>query len=328
MSAGGTGAGALAASSPVSRRVRAFFAPVMRATGLPTIFDPAQMAAISLDALPAPWVDLGRCRSFVRRSGTALQAVQTGAPATPRSQVRTMAEATVEVEFESWGKLQLALSSGLQEMNLLDPAAGAAANGSGAVAASPVPLQSGSTATTLQVGPANAGEFTVGEIVAVDVDYTGQTGFVGSGASGGYVSSSAAVNGDVNYVRRVTLNVGLITAIGNGTLTLATPLLAGVPAAGMQVNRVLGFTDREGDGFFQEWSGLFCVEAEQGDRITYFYPRLQTAAGIAESYEILSGPLSQVRLRGFFRALATRDSNDGAMVVCYRSYLPAAMRLI
>ena len=36
-----------------------------------------------------------------------------------QSQVRTEVEATVSLEFESWGKLQLSLSSGSQEMNLL-----------------------------------------------------------------------------------------------------------------------------------------------------------------------------------------------------------------
>ena len=70
--------------------------------------------------------------------------------------------------------------------------------------------------------------------------------------------------GDTDYVRRVSLNVARVTQSGAGTITLAAALLAGVPVAGMQVARVDAFCDREGGGFFQEWSGLFVVEGEQG----------------------------------------------------------------
>ena len=342
MSTAVTGAGVLAAGSPVSRRVRAWFAPIDRSTtgqaaaGAMTVFDAAQMGGVDLDAMPAPWVDLGRCRSFVRRSGTKVEAIRAGSPVTAREQVRTLAEATIEVAFEDWGKLQLALSAGAQQMNLLVTTTGAAASGSGGSAAAAIALVTmdggapspASTATTLDVGAADAGLFPVGTIVAVDVDYAGQTGYVGSGASGGYVSSSAVIGSDVDYVRRVTLNVGLVAAVSGSVLTLAAPLVAGVPTAGMRVSRVMGFVDREGGGFFQEWTGLFCIEGEQGDRVWFFYPRLQAMAGAAEQAEVLAGPLAQVRLPGMFRALATRDATDGSQVLCYRSYVPAALRMV
>ncbi len=346
MSTAATGAGVLAAGAPVSRRVRAFFAARPRvggteaggqaATSPAAVFDAAQMGAVDLDAMPAPWVDLGDCRGFVRRSGTTVEAVRAGAPGTARVQVRTESEATVEVAFAQWGKLQLALSAGVQQMNLLATAAGAGAMGSGGAAMAAVPLVTtdggapspASTATTLDVGAANAAQFAVGTMVAVDVDYTGQTGFVGSGASGGYVAAAANVGTDVDYVRRVTLNVGLVTAVAGGVLTLASPLVAGVPTAGMKVSRVMGFVDREGGGFFQEWTGLFCQEGEQGDRVWFYYPRLQAMVGAAETSEVLAGTLAQMRLSGVFRALATKDGNDGSQVLCYRSYLPAAMRMV
>lgn len=326
----------LASGAPVSRRVRAFFAPSPRAVGgqsvgASAVFDAAQMGAVDLDAMPAPWVDLGDCRGFVRRSGTKVEAVRAGSPGTARGQVRTECEATIEVAFAQWGKLQLALSAGVQQMNLLATVTGAGAMGSGGTAIAAVPLvttDGGSSVTTLDVGVANAGQFAVGTMVAVDVDYTGQTGFVGSGASGGYVAVSANVGTDVDYVRRVTLNVGLVTAIAGGVLTLASPLMAGVPAAGMKVSRVVGFVDREGGGFFQEWTGLFCQEGAQGDRVWFYYPRLQAMVGAAETSEVLAGTLAQMRLSGVFRALATKDSNDGSQVLCYRSYLPAAMRMV
>src|SRR3989440_6447089 len=44
---------------PITRRIRAYFAPVDRATGTPAIFDPGKHGAFPLDAPPAPWLDLG-----------------------------------------------------------------------------------------------------------------------------------------------------------------------------------------------------------------------------------------------------------------------------
>jgi hypothetical protein len=201
-------------------------------------------------------------------------------------------------------------------------------NGSGGAAAAPVALAAGSTATSLTVGATAASQFNVGDLVVVDVDYAGQVGFVGSGVSAAYVSAPAAVGGDVNYVRRVSLNVGRVVAIANGSLQLGGSLLAGVPAAGMQVSRLVGFVDREGGGFFQEWSGLFVMDGEQEDRMLYFYPRLQAMQGAAESLETLAGPLERVKLAGVFRALPVKDANDGETVLCFRSYLPGTMRAV
>ena len=312
--------------APVTRRVRAYFAPVNRAAGVPTVFDAAQMGMFALDAPVAPWVDLGWCTKFVRKSGvgakSGVAAVRTGAPAVAQSQVWSEVEATVAVEFASWGKLSMALTAGSQQMNLLYTAAGAGLNGSGGLAAAAVGLAAGSTALALNVGATAAAGFSVGDLVAVDVDYVGQVGYVGSGASAGYVRQASDVASDVNYVRRVTLNVGQVVGIVAGVLELAAPLLAGVPTAGMQVSRVVGFVDREGGLFFQEWSGLFCMEGEQGERIFYYYPRLQAMQGAEEVAEALVAPLERVKLAGSFRALPVVDANDGATVVCFRSYLP------
>jgi hypothetical protein len=295
---------------------------------VPTVFDAAQMGAFALDAPPAPWVDVGWCSKFARKSETKVGALTTGAPAVVQSQVRTQVEATVQLEFESWGKLQLALAAGSQQMNLLRTTSGAAANGSGGVAAAAVPVIAGSTATSLNVGATAAAQFHVGDLVAVDVDYVAQIGFVGSGVSAAYVSSPAVVAADSNYVRRVSLNVGRVAAIGAGVLQLGGALLAGAPAAGMQVSPLVGFVDREGGGFFQEWSGLFVMDGEQGDRVIYYYPRLQAMQGSAEMVEVLAAPLERVKLAGAFRALPVKDANDGETVLCFRSYLPGAMRAV
>ena len=314
--------------SPISRRVRAYFAPVNRVTATPTIFDASQMAAFNVDAPPAPWLDLGWCSGFVRTSGTKVAALVTGAPGVASGQARTEIEATVSLEFEAWGKLQMALAAGVHQMNVLKPATGAAENGSGGTAAAAFALAMDSTATALDVGTTAAASFAVGDVVAVDVDYVAQTGFVGSWVSGGYVTSAATVGGDANYIRRVTLNVGRITAIAGGVLTLGAPLLAGTPVAGMKVSPVVGFCDREGGGFFQEWSALFVFDGAQGDRVLFHYPRLQSMAGVAEAGDALPGGLERLRLAGAFRALPVVDANDGERVVCFRSYRAAAMRTI
>lgn len=327
MSGTTTAVNVLGAVAPVNRRVRAYFAPVNRAAGAPVVFDAAQAGGFTLDAPPAPWVDLGWCGGFARKSLTKVMALRTGAPSVVQSQARTEVEATVSLEFESWGKLQMALAAGSQQMNLLATAPGAASNGSGGAAAAPVALSAGSTATSLNVGAA-ASQFSVGDLVAIDVDYTGQVGYVGSGVSAAYVASAAAVGSDINYVRRVSLNVGRVVAIANGALQLGGVLLAGAPATGMQVSRLIGFVDREGGGWFQEWSALFVMDGEQGDRVLYYYPRLQAMQGAAESLAVVAAPLEKVRLAGAFRALPVKDANDGETVLCFRSYLPAPMRAV
>lgn len=319
MSTAMTPAVLVAAAAPVSRRVRAYFAPVNRTGGQPTIFDAAQLGRFLLDAPPAPWVDLGWCTGFVRKSATAISPLRTGAPAIVQSQVRRELEAIVELQFQSWGKLQLALASGSQQMNLLNTVAGALANGSGGVGATAVPLITTgevSTTTTLNVGATAAANFLPGDVVAVDLDYTGQTGYVGSGASAAWVRASADVHGDINYVRRVTLNVGRVLSVENGVLQLGSALLAGAPVGGMQVSKVVGFVDREGGTFFHEWSGLFCMDGEQGDRVIYHYPRLQAMQSSAEVEDALVGSLGRWKLGGAFRAFPTVDASDGSTVLC------------
>ncbi len=320
----------MAAVAPVTRRVRAYFAPVNRSAGAPTVFDPAQFGRFPAQTPPAPWIDLGWVSKFARKCSTRVDPLRAGAPAVTVGQVRSEIEATVSLEFEVWGKLQVTLASGSQQTNLLTTVTGAMPNGSGGVAAAPIPLVVGSgpasTATGLNVGATAAAGFSVGNLVAVDVDYTGQLGYVGTGVSAAYVQSASAVGGDVNYVRRVTLNVGVIVAIAGGVLELGSALPAGTPAIGMQISRLVGFCDREGASFFQEWSALFVMDGEQGDRVLFHYPRLQTMQGSAEVEDALTAPLQRVRLAGAFRALPVKDDNDGETVLCFRSYLPAVLR--
>ena len=66
------------APAPVTRRVRAYFAPVNRAAQTPVLFDPSQQGGFSLDAPPAPWIDLGWIQDFARKPASKSTAVADG----------------------------------------------------------------------------------------------------------------------------------------------------------------------------------------------------------------------------------------------------------
>ena len=163
-----------------------------------------------------------------------------------------------------------------------------------------------------------------GSVLVLDQDYTGQTGFVGSPVTAGYVQSALSVGNDPDTIRRLSYNVARVTSIGSdGGFRLADPLLGGVPSASMKAQQVYGFVDREGGSFFQEWSALFLLQGVQGDRLFFHYPRLQTCQSAAETPVVLATPLEMVQLAAKFRALPVIDGNDGQQVLCYRSYFPA-----
>ena len=63
---------------PVTRQMRAYFAPVNRITETPTIFDPAASGVFALDAPPAPWLDLGWIEGFERYYDTPTDVVRSG----------------------------------------------------------------------------------------------------------------------------------------------------------------------------------------------------------------------------------------------------------
>lgn len=299
--------------APVVRRVRAFFAPVDRTNNKPTIFDAGDQGGFCLTAPPSPWIDMGWVEGFHRSSASKNSALMAGIPSSTQLQVRDSIDATVSFHFTQWTKLTVGLAAGSQSMNLVTSGSSASA------------LLSGSSATVLQVNATDAATFCVGQMVVVDVDYSGQTGLVGSPIAGGYVRTALT---DIHYVRRVSWNVARIASIHGGAITLTNALPGGAPAGDMKVQRIAGFVDREGGCFFQEWSALFAMQGEQGDWIYYYYPRLTSESSSAESLVEWEKNLSQVHLEASFRALPITDAYDGEQVLCYRSYLPAQMASI
>jgi hypothetical protein len=317
------------APAPVARGARAYFAPVNRATQTPVLFDASQQGTFDLDSPPTPWIDLGGIQKLTRNAGARSAPIMTGIPAAPLEQTREALDARVSFEFLSWTKLTTALATGSQHMNLLAPASGVALAADGAKAAPAVTLQAGSTANVLQLASGDAARFKAGSMIAADADYTGQTGFVGVPISGAFLRQSL---NDVDYIRRVTFNIALVSEVAGTSLTLAQPLPGGAPPQGSKLQAVTGFVDREGGTFYQEWSALFVVTGAQGERIFFHYPRLQSLAGAEETTQPLDGThktgLGQSLLKGSFLALPVTDPLDGERVLCYRSFLPAPNALI
>jgi hypothetical protein len=335
-----------AAMVPVTSRTRAFFAPVDRNTETPTVFDPGKYGEFVLDTPPSPWLDLGWVDNFQRLCATATEPLRAGTPGTAVAQFRSTLDARVEFDFREWGKLQMALAGGSEHMNVLapDPSAEARPSGGGPVTA--VAVLSGSSAGEIVVGEGVVDSFSVGDMIAVDSDYAGQTGYVGTGIAGAYVSDPSLVREDANYLRRVTFNVGRVIEKTATSLVLAQALLGGAPSAGMNIQKVIAFVDREGGVFFQEWSALFVAEEQSGGRVCFYYPRLSPTTSIARTIRFNANagpeqssmkvfereeeikavdPVVTLGLRAAFVALAYADINDGQNVVCYRSYFPAPM---
>ncbi len=290
----------------VAQRTRAYFAPVDRVSGTPKVFDPTKDADFLPSTTPPGWLDLGWVEGLKRTPGTHVEALRAGARGAVVAQVRCGLDARVECEFREWGKLQMALAGGGQHLNVLS--------------GDSVAAQAGSTAVELKL---DASGFAAGDLVAVDVDYSGETGYIGSGIAGAYVTDASKVGSDRDYVRRVTFNVARAASVNADALELEQPLPGGAPLAAARVQKVTAFLDREGGNFFQEWSALFVVEGEAGGRVCFYYPRLQAAAPAQENRVELQAPLEMTALRANLVALPYRDPIDGEQAVCWRVYWPA-----
>jgi hypothetical protein len=298
--------------------VRAYFAPVNRATETGAVFDPS--VSFDLYDPPAPWVRLGLVRNFKRVAKSTMGTVRTGPAGVAQLQYRKLVDARVSLDFCEWGKLQMALAAGSQHMNALD-SAGTQARASGGVAKPAQPVLAGSTATQILLNPAVLSGYSVGELVVVDVDYAAGMTDLGTGVTGDVAGAGAQLDSDA--VRRVSFNIGCVSSITATGLQLNAPLLGGVPANGAKLQKVVAYVDHEGATFFQEWSAVFALEEVSGGRVYFHYPRLQAASPAEETVEGLAGGLNTTLLHAEFAALASTDANDGESVVCYRSFVPA-----
>lgn len=305
--------------TPISRRVRAYCAPVDRSTETPTWFDPT--VTFDFDAPTAPWFALGDVANLKRSSGTKMTPMVSGAKGAVAGQLRGSLEARIAFDFLQWGKVQMALAGGSQHLNVL-ATNGAGGPGVSNPVCSPVAVLTGSTPSELVLGAGAVDAFNTSDIVACDIDYAQQTGYIGSPAAA-YVKDPADVNRDRDYLRRVTFNVARVTSKTSTTLELDQPLVGGDPAVGAHIQKVVAFADREGGSYFHEWSLLISLEPESGGRVCFYYPRVQACAPAAET-GVTCDTYKTTALHAELIALPVKDQIDGEQVVCWRTYFPAA----
>ena len=146
----------------------------------------------ALDSPPVPWLDLGWIESFVRYYDTPTDVMRSGANALAGAQFRGPIEARVEFDFREWGKLQMALGGWVGEHERAGDQSRArrrrlraeyrfGGSGVGGFDGEPACLWRRCLWVHLRAG----------NLLAVDVDYQQQVGYVGSGISAAYVSNPA-----------------------------------------------------------------------------------------------------------------------------------------
>jgi len=169
--------------------VRAYFAPVNRVTETGTVFDPS--LSFNLNNPPSPWVRLGLVRNFKRVDKSAMGIIRAGAAGVPQTQFLKALDARVSLDFCEWGKLQMALAASSQHMNVLQ-SAGTQPRASGGAATPGQPILAGSTAALILLDPSVLGNYQVGELIVVDVDYASGATELGTGITGGVAGAGAA----------------------------------------------------------------------------------------------------------------------------------------
>lgn len=307
---------------PLAEAVRAYVAPIDRNSGASVPFDPSAQGEFDLDLPPVPFLDVGWVENFQRTSATKYETLRTGPQSTLTAQFRAQFDAGVEFDLPNWGKLQMAVAGGGQQINVLATPTTSPVLCSGGIPFPAVYVQDGASIVELPLATNQLANFQVGDMVAVDWDYRGETGYVGTGAPGGYLAAPLDVGTHVDFIRRVTFNISRVASKSESSLYLAQRLIGGAQA-GMGVQKIAALLDREGDTYFQEWAALFVVVGGPGGRACFYYPRLQAAASTSEVCQQVEAPLFNAMLHAKLRALPTVDPNDGESVLCYRSYFPA-----
>jgi len=311
-------------NQPVTTDVHAFLAPVQREGNMPAVFDASQVGGFDLTNPPAPWIGIGRVENFRRTAADETLSVQTGTESAVVAQFRKKLESHVSFDLRNWGKLQMALASGGTQWNILEPGHDAEPAATGGVAVPAQPILAGSTSSLLKIDPQCGSRFATGDIVAVDVDYMQQSGYVGLGAAAAYIAAGQDRHPQADFIRRVTFNVARIIDVNGGDLQLESALLGGDPPTSAAMQKIVGFADREGGAFRQEWSALFFEETVSGGRVCYYYPRLQSVPPGSERKSAILGDFQAMLLQAKLLALPVADPQDGVAALWYRIYVPSA----
>lgn len=336
---------------------RAFFAPFnfgaasasALSTNGPNILDLAIAGPFNTNAPPAGWFDLGWLKDVKVTPASKIGKVRAGYRGAVRAQFRGEVGEQMEFKFREMSRMSYKIATGSEVFNLLATntgpstvgplsssgtqavplmASGYQAGGAGTVAGSPalfVPAGSGAL-------------FAAGQYVVADIDYnTSLFGLVGD--AGIPVFQGAVV--DVDFIRKTSDYVARIkqvvpTAVtGGDALVLTQPMVGGGsaplgttpntgPVATSKVQRIEGFSAREGGTYITEWSGLFILDTIDGAQIAFYYPHLSI-----NQFKDVNGwtlenagttDLTGYELDCMMEALAFDDPLDGETVVCYRAF--------
>src|SRR5215471_14558677 len=138
---------------PVAEAVRAYVAPIDRNTGASLPFDPSGQGEFDLDLPPQPFLDLGWVENFQRTAATKYETLRIGPQRTLTTQFRAEFDAAVEFDLPNWGKLQMALAGGGQQLNVLATPITSPLMSSGGAAIPAVYVKDESSVVELQLGP-------------------------------------------------------------------------------------------------------------------------------------------------------------------------------
>ncbi len=325
-----------AAMIPVTRQMRAYFAPVDRTTETPTVFDPGLCGAFALDLPPSPWLDLGWVENFERWYDTPTDVVRSGAKDATGWAISRTARGESGLQLSAVGQT----ADGSRRWVGAYECAGA---GVGKCVAGTIRRN----ASTRSGGAAGIDRQRAGfwrgsgELVFRGLPDRGGRGLsttdwvCGIGDRSSVCEQSGGCEAGCELC--AASDVQCRASGGGHDYVCGTVAAAsgGVPPAGASAQVVVAFVDREGGSFFQEWSALFVAEEESGGRVCFYYPRLspgsmRSPAGklVREEFAVIEKPLSAISLRASFLALPYTDTNDGQSVLCYRSYFPAAMAAV
>jgi hypothetical protein len=322
----------------------------------PAILDLAQQGPFNTNSLPAGWTDLGWISGVKATPQSKVGTIKAGYRGATRELVRGEVGEQFEFQFREFTRMAFKIATGTEIFNLLKTNAGPSAgplnasgsvtvpmgasgyqaNGAGALAGQPVIFL-----------PAGSGaSFAANDLIVCDVDYDKTTtGYVGSAGIPIFVNNAPQ---DTDFIRKTSDFVARVASVvqnvagvaGNqDALVLGEPLVGGgssgtslqgptAPPAGSKVQKMVGWTAREGGTFVTEWSALFVLDTIDGDQFAQYYPHVAISQFKGESTwaipNIGTTDLTGYQLDTQLETMAFEDPLDGETIVCYRSFYPQA----
>lgn len=339
---------------------RAFFAPfniqlnagTADSTQGPQILDLQSAGPFNTYAMPAGWTDLGWIKDFKITPASKVGQIKSGYRGATRQQIRGEIGETFEFKFRESTRMAFKIATGTEIFNLLKGTTATTIGPVSATGAQAVPLgasgyQANGAGTTLGSPtlfvPASSGTlFAVNDDIVCDVDYNqSSVGFIGDNGIPIYANNAPQ---DVDFIRKTSDFVARITKIvplavaGQDGLVLSQPMVGGgsgpttvvntSPQVTSKIQKIKGWTAREGGTFITDWSAMFVLDTVDGDQLVQYYPHVSISqfrdfAAWAIT-NIGTTDLTGYELDCMLEALAFDDPLDGETVVCYRAFYPNA----